>query len=303
MVSSLEPAADPRTSGMFANPIQVRGPDGPWEAVREAVSRHGSALVHARMDDWLPTDLSDPGLPARLGPDQVRFRRMRHPTVRARFVASRLMLKHTAGAVVGESADALELAYKLGGRPYLRGFEQLDISLSHTADLLVVGLTRRGWIGVDAELSDRQMVGLGTEPQMCTWHERAELERIAEEHRNSALVRLWTLKEAYSKAIGQGMRFRFTEFGFGPQEQQAQDVLLPDGSPGTGEEWTFHTAPLQQRYTVSIALYDAGFGETGDGAQALRVEDGLLAELLGGSAGRPAVRHDHHPTARREPPV
>ena len=29
------------------------------------------------------------------------------------------------------------------------------------------------------------------------------------------MVRLWTLKEAYSKALGQGLRFRFTEFGFG----------------------------------------------------------------------------------------
>ncbi|AUG78893.1 4-phosphopantetheinyl transferase [Kitasatospora sp. MMS16-BH015] len=287
MVFSLEPAANPNTPGMFARPIQVRGPDGPWEAVRAAVSRYGSALVHARMDDWLPTDLSDPLIPDQLGPDQVRFRRMRHPTVRARFVASRLMLKHTAGAVLGEPPHALELAYKLGGRPYLRGFEQLDVSLSHTADLLVVGLTRRGWIGVDAELRDRQMVGLGTEAQMCTRHEREELERIAEEQRNTALVRLWTLKEAYSKAIGQGMRFRFTEFGFGPRELQAADVRLPDGSPATGAEWTFRTALLQERYTVSVALYDAGFGEAGDGAHALRVEDGLLAELLGGAADAP----------------
>ncbi|GAB2721712.1 4'-phosphopantetheinyl transferase family protein [Kitasatospora kifunensis] len=286
MVSPLEPVRDPKTSRIFAGPIQVRGPDGPWEEVRAAMDRYGSALVHARMEDWLPTDLADPELPGRLGSDYARFRRMRHPTVRARFVASRLMLKHTAGAVVGESAHDLELAYKLGGRPYLRGVEQLDISLSHTADLLVVGLTRRGWIGVDAELSDRQMVGLGTEPQMCTRHEREELAKIAEEHRNGALVRLWTLKEAYSKAIGQGMRFRFTEFGFGPGEQQAQDVRLPDGSPGTGEEWSFHTAVLQQSYTVSVALYDAGFGEAGDGIHGLRVADDLLAELLGGGGSR-----------------
>ncbi|MDH6129094.1 4'-phosphopantetheinyl transferase superfamily protein [Kitasatospora sp. GP82] len=286
MASSLEPMTELETRRVFAHPIQARGPDGPWDAVGEAVSRHGSALVHARMDDWLPKDLADPALPDQLGPDYLRFRRMRHPTVRARFVASRLMLKHTAGAVVGEPAHSLELSYKLGGRPYLRGFEQLDISLSHTADLLVVGLTRRGWIGVDAELSDRQMVGLGTESQMCTRHEQEELERIAEEHRNSALVRLWTLKEAYSKAIGQGMRFRFTEFGFGPQDRQAREVRLPDGSPGTGKEWAFHTCVLQQRYTVSIALYDAGFGETGDGVHALRVEDELLAELIGGTAER-----------------
>ncbi|MFC9931189.1 4'-phosphopantetheinyl transferase family protein [Streptomyces sp. NPDC127190] len=289
MVSSLDPVVNPRTRRVFARPIQVRGPDGPWEEVREAVSRHGSALVHARLDDWLPADLGDPGLAERLGHDHARFRRMRHPTVRARFVASRLMLKHTASAVLGEPAQALELAYKLGGRPYLRGHEQLDISLTHTADLIVVGLTRRGWIGVDCELSDRRMTGLGTETQMCTPHELAELAKLPEDARNRALVRLWTLKEAYSKAIGQGMRFRFTEFGFGPQDRQAREVLLPDGSPGTGEEWSFHTCEVGGRYTVSVALYDAGFGVGGDGLDALRVSDGLLAELMTqpSSGGRP----------------
>ncbi|WP_405358768.1 4'-phosphopantetheinyl transferase superfamily protein [Kitasatospora sp. NBC_00085] len=271
---------------MFAHPVQARGPDGPWDELREAMERHGSALVHARMEDWLPGDLADPRLPEQLGPDHARFRRMRHPAVRARFVASRMMLKHTAGAVVGEPPQALELAYKLGGRPYLRGFGQLDLSLSHTADLLVLGLTRRGWIGVDAELTDRQMTGLGTEPQMCTRHEQEELDRMPEEERNSALVRLWTLKEAYSKAIGQGMRFRFTEFGFGPRDRQAGEVRLPDGSPGTGAEWAFHTCVIQQRYTVSLALCDTGFGQTGDGVDALRVAGDLLAELTGGPAAR-----------------
>ncbi|MYR86738.1 4'-phosphopantetheinyl transferase superfamily protein [Streptomyces sp. SID685] len=289
MVSSLDPVATRHSRRVFARPVQVRGPDGPWEEVREAISRHGSALVHARLDDWLPADLGDPGLAEWLGHDHARFRRMRHPTVKARFVASRLMLKHTAAAAMGEPARALELAYKLGGRPYLRGHEQLDISLTHTADLLVVGLARRGWIGVDAELSDRQMTGLGTEAQMCTRHELAELAMIPEEARNGALVRLWTLKEAYSKAIGQGLRFRFTEFGFGPQDRQAREVLLPDGSPGTGDEWSFHTCTVQRRYTVSVAVYDAGFGESGDGPDALRVSGGLLAELMTGpsSGGRP----------------
>ncbi|WP_280719346.1 4'-phosphopantetheinyl transferase superfamily protein [Kitasatospora sp. MAP5-34] len=288
--SGRDPAPGPgRGAGRGAGPapVQVAGPGGPWGPVRDQVARHGSALVHARLADWLPGDLADPALPALLGPDRLRFDRMRHPQVRARFAASRLMLKHTACAVIGEEPQALELAYKLGGRPYLRGYEQLDISLSHTADVLVVGLTRRGWIGVDAELMDRQMLGRGTEPQMCTPYERTALERVPEDRRNSALVRLWTLKEAYSKAIGQGMRFRFTEFGFGPQDRQAHHVQLPDGSPATGREWTFHTWRLQHRYTVSMALYDAGFGQTGDGAGALNVDGQLLAALTGGAGAHP----------------
>ncbi|MFF8282452.1 4'-phosphopantetheinyl transferase superfamily protein [Streptomyces albus] len=285
MAIFLGPATDERQAEPFARPVRMRGPKGPWDQVREAVERHGSVVVHARLDDWLPANLDDPGLRPLLGRDHARFRAMTHPQVRSRFVASRLLLKHVACAVIEAAPETVELAYKPGGRPYLRGLDQIDISLSHTENLLLVGLTRRGWIGVDAEAKDRPMLGLGTENQVCTPYERRTLAQIAEERRNAALVRLWTLKEAYSKAIGQGMRFRFTEFGFGPQDRDVQ-VLRPDGSPGTGEEWTFHTCLVDRAYTVSVALFDAGFGDTADTAAATMLDAGLIAALAG----------DHHET-------
>ncbi|WP_338108376.1 4'-phosphopantetheinyl transferase superfamily protein [Streptomyces albus] len=285
MAIFLGPATDERQAEPFARPVRMRGPQGPWDQVREAVERHGSVVVHARLDDWLPANLDDPGLRPLLGRDHARFRAMTHPQVRSRFVASRLLLKHVACAVIEAAPETVELAYKPGGRPYLRGLDQIDISLSHTENLLLVGLTRRGWIGVDAEAKDRPMLGLGTENQVCTPYERRTLAQIAEERRNAALVRLWTLKEAYSKAIGQGMRFRFTEFGFGPQDRDVQ-VLRPDGSPGTGEEWTFHTCLVDRAYTVSVALFDAGFGDTADTAAATMLDAGLIA----------ALADDHHET-------
>ncbi|WP_326691078.1 4'-phosphopantetheinyl transferase superfamily protein [Streptomyces sp. NBC_01795] len=266
----------------------MSGPEGPWERVREAVERHGSVVVHARLGDWLPPDLDDPGLRPVLGRDYARFQSMTHHQVRSRFVASRLLLKHVACAVVEASLESVELAYKPGGRPYVRGLDQIDISLSHTEDLLLVGLTRRGWIGVDAEAKDRPMLGLGTENQVCTPHESRTLAQIAEERRNAALVRLWTLKEAYSKAIGQGIRFRFTEFGFGPQDRNVQ-VLRPDGAPGTGDEWTFHTCLVDRAYTVSVALFDAGFGDTSDTAAATMLDAGLIEALVSDGAREAAA--------------
>ncbi|MFI8852400.1 4'-phosphopantetheinyl transferase superfamily protein [Streptomyces sp. 891-h] len=279
MAITLGPATDGRTAEAFAHPVRMSGPEGPWERVRAAVERHGSVVVHGRLEEWLPADLDDPRLRPLLGRDHARFQAMTHPQVRSRFVASRLLLKHVACAVIEASPESVELAYKPGGRPYLRGLDQIDISLSHTENLLLVGLTRRGWIGVDAEAKDRPMLGLGTENQVCTPYERRTLAQIAEDRRNAALVRLWTLKEAYSKAIGQGMRFRFTEFGFSPQDRNVQ-VLRPDGAPGTGAEWAFHTCLVDRAYTVSVALFDAGFGDTDDTAAATMLDAGLIAALV-----------------------
>ncbi|MGG7609336.1 4'-phosphopantetheinyl transferase family protein [Streptomyces sp. ZG43] len=272
------PAAAP-----VAEPLQVT-PQGPWHSVRRELAERGSVVVFGRLADWLsdwqPDETGpDSALPALLGRDWQRFSQMTNQDVRARFLASRLLLKYAAGAVLEARPADIDLAYKPGGRPYLRGCDQVDISLSHTADLLVVGITRRGWIGVDAELSDRQLRGSAVERQICTPHETELLARAGETERNAALVRLWTLKEAYSKAIGQGLRFRFTEFGFAPGAVRVQ-VLRPDGTPGSGDEWSFCTWSVAGRYTVSLALVDFGFDDAVDVAAQTMLDEGMVDALL-----------------------
>ncbi|MFF6779095.1 4'-phosphopantetheinyl transferase family protein [Streptomyces sp. NPDC012637] len=242
-------------------PVRHRGGGGSWEEVRDAVAVRGSCVVYADVDDWVPADVGAPELAADLGADDhARLVRMPASRNRDRFVAARLLLKSAAGAVFGAPPRELELAYKPGGRPYLRGIDQLEIGLSHTEGLLVVGLTRVGRIGVDTEPADRRMLELGTEHKACTPYELECLEEVPPERRNRDLVRLWTLKEAYSKAISQGLRFRFTEFGFSPPGGPIR-MLLPDGTPRAGREWTFHSWLVEDAYTVSAAVKDPGFGE------------------------------------------
>ncbi|MFY4718927.1 4'-phosphopantetheinyl transferase family protein [Streptomyces sp. LaBMicrA B280] len=235
--------------------------DSAWQQVRRDLLESGSALLWARLSalgEQLPQDVA---LREVLGRDWSRYLELSHEDVRRRYAASRLLLKCAAGAVLRSDPEQLELAYGPTGRPYLRGYDQIDISLSHTGDVLLVGLTTRGLIGVDAERVDRQMYGSGLGRHVCTPYELITLSMLDERERNPSLVRLWTLKEAYSKAIGQGMNFRFTEFGFGPDGRPVQ-VQRPDGTVGTGDEWGFRSFVIDDAYCVSAAVYDAGFGTT-----------------------------------------
>ncbi|MFJ9567885.1 4'-phosphopantetheinyl transferase family protein [Streptomyces fuscichromogenes] len=248
------------------SPIGVTADRTDWSPVRADLRRYGTAVVHGQLADWRPADPDAPGLRAVLGRDWSRYRGIEHPEIRGRYAASRRMLKHAAAAALRAEARDMELAYGPTGRPYLRGCDQIDISLSHTDSLLLVGLTTRGLIGVDAERADRNIYSRGLDRHMCTPHERLLLSRLPEGERNPHLVRLWTLKEAYSKAIGQGIQFRFTEFGFGPDHRPTQ-VNRPDGTAGTGDEWALRTLTLDSAgtaFVVSVAVYDAGLGRTLD---------------------------------------
>ncbi|MFG3282478.1 4'-phosphopantetheinyl transferase family protein [Streptomyces sp. NPDC048111] len=239
------------------------GSEAAWWQIRQDLRRRGSALLWARMSDLRAKMPEGEELRTLLGRDWTRYFELSHAEVRDLYAASRLLLKYAAGAVLRCDPLQLELTYGPTGRPYLRGFDQIDISLSHTGDLLLVGLTTRGLIGVDAERMDRPLYRDGLDRHVCTPYELITLAALDERERNSSLVRLWTLKEAYSKAIGQGMNFRFTEFGFGPDGRPVQ-VQRPDGTVGTGDEWGFCTFVIDDEYCVSAAVYDAGFGSSVD---------------------------------------
>ncbi|MFG2978419.1 4'-phosphopantetheinyl transferase family protein [Streptomyces sp. NPDC048331] len=271
------PYASTPSARTIAPPLHVSGPGGPWEKVRADLRREGAAVVFATWGEWLTAALADAELRPLLGRDWQRYRRTEDAATRYRFVTSRMIVKYTAAAALRTEPAALDLAYKIGGRPYIRGFDQIDVSLSHTEDLIVVGVSRTGRIGVDTEAAGRRMSFELLHQQVCTPTEHAELTRMAGERQASELLRLWTLKEAYTKALGQGLRLGFTEFGFG---LESGGLLAPDGSPASRGEWAFATYPvLGGAYLVSTACHDTGLDASRDTAVHTMLDEGFMSAV------------------------
>ncbi|AOR32925.1 hypothetical protein BFF78_19310 [Streptomyces fodineus] len=267
-------------------PLRVVPPPQDWaRGVREQLSATGTVLVYGATEDWLPDEHEEDEERLRplLGRDWHRYRALAdQPKTRRRFATSRLLLRQVAAAALETRAELVDLAYQPGGRPYVRGCDQIDVSLSHTEEIIVVGITRRGRIGVDVELADRRMAGTASEKQSCTPYERARLAAVGPFlERNARLVRLWTLKEAYSKALGQGLRLRFTQFGFAlPEDGAGPSLVRPDGTRCSAPGWEFRVFDVAGRYVISAAVCDAGFGESADLAVHTMIDEGLLAALL-----------------------
>ncbi|MFG3158191.1 4'-phosphopantetheinyl transferase family protein [Streptomyces sp. NPDC048219] len=225
------------------------GPQGPWEPVQDRVEQTGRAVVHTTWGQWLTPALLDPALRTLLGRDWPRYRQHPEAAGRLAFAVSRLVLKHTAAAALQVPADRLDLAYRLGGRPLLRGLDtDVHVSLAHTGELITVAVSRDGPVGVDAEPVDRPVPWPALREQMCTPQEAERLAALPESERAGRLLRLWTLKEAYTKALGQGLRRRFTAFGF---TFDAEDGAALDGDEHGA--WSFATHVVQDRFLVSEA--------------------------------------------------
>ncbi|MFJ8909366.1 4'-phosphopantetheinyl transferase family protein [Streptomyces sp. NPDC102351] len=279
--------AAPDARGPAARPpVHVPRPDSSWRDIETNLQHGGATVAYATWTEWLPALLTTPHLTALLGRDSDRYTATRDAAVRCRFAASRLLIKYTAAAALGIEPRDIDIAYRLGGRPYLRGLDQVEVGLTHTGELMAVGISRTGRIGLDAERADRRFgldVLLG---QMCTPAERAQLQALPAGERQACALRLWTLKEAYTKALGQGMRLAFTAFGFG---LTAGGLRTPDGAAALGEEWAFATHPVLGRYLISVACHDAGLDPAGDTSVGTMLDRRLLTAMTPPADDTPTV--------------
>jgi 4'-phosphopantetheinyl transferase len=109
---------------------------------------------------------------------------------------------------VGAEPDSLEFAYSAKGKPSLGGaFAKcgLEFNLAHSSGLAVFAVARHGMVGVDVE-KIRPIPDLSTLSQrFLTPRECAEIERLSGGQAIGGFFRIWTRKEAWLKATGEGL--------------------------------------------------------------------------------------------------
>lgn len=152
------------------------------------------------------------GLSRLLTPEeQERAARFRFRRDRDRYVAGRAQVRRVLGEVTGTPPTDLRLVSGALGKPELPG-SGLFFNLAHAEGLALLAVTGAGRVGVDVEwmrpISDRDLVA----EHFFAAAEVAALQRTAPELRDVTFLRCWTRKEAYVKAVGDGLSLPLRDF-------------------------------------------------------------------------------------------
>jgi 4'-phosphopantetheinyl transferase len=267
-------------------PTRVLPDEATWGEMAETLAAAGFALVYARVSDWIDGEL-DPGRAGRLlGPEAARYLEIGDARSRARFAASRAVLRRAASTVAGGDPEQFEIARQPNGRPYLRGCDQFDVSISHTGAIVVAGVSRLGSIGVDVESASRRVLGPELAERACTDEERARLAALPPAERDRAMIQLWTLKEAYSKALGVGLRLPFRTFGFEIEPDGLSARLIRSAAEDcANEEWVLQIHDVEGRYAVGLAVSASAFDGTRDLLGDTMLDAGLTGAVLANLEG------------------
>ena len=92
-----------------------------------------------------------------------------------------------------------EIAYNSQGKPYFLSFREIFFNISHSSNYVVCAIGDKP-VGIDIEGGRK-----GRQNLARRFFDRAESDWIEEAESDERFFRIWTLKEAYGKATGQGV--------------------------------------------------------------------------------------------------
>jgi 4'-phosphopantetheinyl transferase len=126
---------------------------------------------------------------------------------RWRYTAARAGLRLLLGAYLNCDPASIRFSYNQWGKPALAdGFdEQLYFNLAHSQDMAVYVFTRQGPTGIDLEYVRPFAEHLNFSRMFFSERENNLLASLCEADRLAVFYKLWTCKEAYLKAIGDGL--------------------------------------------------------------------------------------------------
>jgi 4'-phosphopantetheinyl transferase len=164
-------------------------------------------LVHASTAELLEVARRDAWL-ALLSPDErARHARFRFEPDRDTYLVAHGLLRVTLAELTGHAAASFAFVAGEHGRPELADASlaaSMRFNLSHTRGRIACGFTRGADVGVDVEENQRDVQLREVAERVYSEAELAALFALPAEAQRARFFELWTLKEAYIKAIGKG---------------------------------------------------------------------------------------------------
>lgn len=149
---------------------------------------------------------------------------------RARFVIGRSTARALIAQRLGLEPTAVVLRSNAWGKPEPEGAPGLHFNVSHSGDWILVAVDDHGPLGVDVETVRPALAELDEFRRVLASEEAAALDALPPAERARAFARVWVRKEAYVKAIGEGMSRELRDIAVGVGDEAPR--LLYDRNPG-----------------------------------------------------------------------
>jgi 4'-phosphopantetheinyl transferase len=183
--------------------------------------------------------------------ERERIAKFRFEAHRERALLTRAILRWLLGGCLDIPPGEIAFRYGPHGKPELETGD-LRFNTSHSGDYAAFVLTRAGDAGVDIEqVRDHFPRRDDIAARHFAAGEQAQLRALPEPDRQRAFFDLWTRKEAFVKARGDGLFSGLDRFEMSLREPRVVGV---DGDASKGAEWRVLEMPCIEGYSGAVVV-------------------------------------------------
>lgn len=196
-----------------------------------------------------------------LSPDELeRAGKFRFPHLRNRYVAARGSLRVLLGRYLRCEPAALEFSYSSRGKPALKGqgVDQLHFNLAHSHDLALIAVTRAAPVGVDVERIRPMRDADRIAERFFSAREAEAFRNVPAAEQDAAFFALWTRKEAWLKATGDGISESLSKFEVTFLPADEPRVLAIAGDTAAGAAWSLRALNPVSGFVGALAVQHRG---------------------------------------------
>jgi len=184
--------------------------------------------------------------------ERQRWRGFVCPDTALQFLVGRGILRAGLSAYADVAPDRWRFAFGAHGKPRVaapRIDRPLRFNLSHTRGLVALAICQGFDVGIDVEDSSRPLDVFELAPLALSPNEWSAIEPLAPTERTQRFYQLWTLKEAYVKALGAGLSLALPEVAFEPHGGTFRLAPALEGSA----PWDVWTMRPTDRHALAVA--------------------------------------------------
>jgi 4'-phosphopantetheinyl transferase len=138
--------------------------------------------------------------------EQTLAKRFKRAILTERYVVAHGLLRENLAYYVAESASELEFSLSDRAKPFLAKYPRLSFNMSHTENIWALAVVEQSCLlGIDIEYFKKRENWIGLVKKCFSVEEANYWHGLNAEQQGHFFYQLWVRKEAFVKAVGQGI--------------------------------------------------------------------------------------------------
>ena len=191
-----------------------------------------------------------------LSPDEVvkanRFKFNKH---QSNYITSRYYLRILTGNYIETKPEEIVFHYTDKDKPFLKS-NSINFNLAHSGDKCIYAFTKNNEVGIDIEIKREIPDAREICHRFFSDKEIADLNKVSDEQVSEAFLLCWTRKEAFIKAVGDGLSYPLAEFTVS-LEKDNPEITGINKDQSEVKLWKMFNVDAGEEYLCSLAVKGA----------------------------------------------